>query len=86
MTMTFTKFCGATQFVQKTVIMFHGMLIMERNTKGFRAELYQVDDFYVEILYCKNSNKISRLIGYADTNGIDHYLELINIKEIEGLI
>jgi hypothetical protein len=84
--MTFRKFCDATQFVQKTVITFHGVLLLQRDIKGLHAELYQVDGFYVEILYRRNSLQISQVTGYADTNGIEDYLQLVNIREVEDLI
>jgi hypothetical protein len=83
--MTFTKFCSASQLVQKTVVMFHGILLMERAVKGLHAELYQVDAFYVEILYRKDGHQISQLTAYVDTSGIEDYLQLINIRELENL-
>ncbi|HEX8313401.1 MAG TPA: hypothetical protein VF609_00330 [Flavisolibacter sp.] len=84
--MTFSKFCSATQFVQKTVITFHGVLLMERRAGNLNAMLYQVDDFYVEVFFKDNSSSIFLLKCYADTSGIEAYLHLIDIGDVKELL
>lgn len=79
--MTFSKFCSASRFVQKTVVMLHGVLLMERTAKEMHAELYQVDGFYVEILYRENA-EIFQINGYADATGIDAYLQMIDLSAL----
>lgn len=82
--MTFSKFCSASQFVQKTVVMSHGVLLMERSCQGLYAELYQVDGFYVEIFYRKPKGEIFQVKGYSDTDGIEAYLQMIDLSQLDG--
>lgn len=84
--MTFLKFCSATQYVQKTVLVFHGVLLMERRVEDLTAFLYQVDGFYVEVFFRDNSSGIVRLKSYADVKDIDAYLRTIDISEVYSLI
>lgn len=84
--MTFSKFCAATLFVQRTVISFHGVLLMERRANNLNAMLYQVDDFYVEVFFKDNPSTIFLLKCYADTNGIEAYLNTIDIAEVHELL
>jgi hypothetical protein len=80
--MTFSKFCTATQYVQKTVLLFHGVYLLERRVNDLLAVLYQVDNFYVEVFFRDNSTGIYQLKSYADVNGIDPYLQMVDIAEI----
>jgi hypothetical protein len=84
--MTFSKFCTSSDYVQKTVILFHGVLLMERKYNGLIATLYQVDGFYVEVFSKENSMSIIRLRSYADVNGIESYLRMIDISEVTALL
>ena len=84
--MTFSKFCLATQYVQKTVILFHGVLLMERNLDNLHAMLYQVDGFYVELFFRDGTAGIYRLKTFADVAGLEAYLRHIDISEITGLL
>jgi lipoate-protein ligase A len=84
--MTFSKFCRATQYVQKTVLLFHGTYLLERKVNELIAVLYQVDDFYVEVFFRDNSSGIYQLKSYADVNAIDAYLNMIDIGEITELL
>jgi len=80
--MTFSKFCTSTPYVQKTVILFHGVLLMERKINEVNAMLYQVDGFYVEVFFRENSSNIIMLKSYADVASIDSYLRMIDISEL----
>jgi hypothetical protein len=84
--MTFSKFCTATQYVQKTVLLFHGVFLLERRVNDLLAVLYQVDNFYVEVFFRDNSTGIYQLKSYADVNGIDAYLCLIDISDLTELL
>lgn len=84
--MTFAKFCTATLFVQQTVLSFHGVLIMERRAGDLSARLYQVDDFYVEVFFKDSSDVVFLLKCYADSSGIEGYLSMIDITEVEALL
>ena len=84
--MTFAKFCSASRFVQKTVILFHGVLLMTRKAKDLQAELYQVDGFYVEFFYRNNSSDLLDVKCYADPAGINAYLKRVDLSEIEFLL
>ena len=46
------------------------------------AVLYQVDGFYVEVFFRDNSTGIYQLKSYADVNGIEAYLYMIDISEL----
>ena len=84
--MTFSKFCAATQYVQKTVLLFHGVYLMERKIDDLLAVLYQVDGFYVEVYFRDNSTGIYQIKSYADVNCIDPYLRMVDISELTDLV
>lgn len=84
--MTFSKFCTASRFVQKTVVLFHGVLLLKRKAKDLYAELYQVDGFYVEFFYRANCKDVFDIKCFSDPNGIDVYLKRIDLSEIQLLL
>ena len=84
--MTFSKFCRASQYVQKTVLLFHGVLLLERKVNDLLAVLYQVDNFYVEVFFRDSSSGIYQLKSYADVSAIDVYLNMIDISEVNALL
>ena len=84
--MTFSKFCSATQYVQKTVLLFHGVYLLERKIDDLLAVLYQVDGFYVEVFFRDHSTGIYQIKSYADVNSIDAYLRMVDISVLTDLI
>ena len=68
------------------MINFHGVLLLERRADNLNAALYQVDNFYVELFFKDNSPAIFLLKCYADTSGLDAYLHMIDITDVQALL
>lgn len=83
--MTIEQFGNSTHYVQKTMVKFHATLLMERSANGFRAELYQLDGFYVEISHSAEPNS-KPLIQCLPLEGIDEYLSQIDLSPIHQLL
>ena len=58
----------------------HGVYIGKRMVAGYRAVLYQLDSFYVELVYKKYRSDISRISCSEFTSKLDPYLEQIDIE------
>ena len=57
-----------------------GIYIGKRLVAGYRAVLYQLDSFYVEVVYKKYRSEISRISCSEFTSKLDPYLEQIEIE------
>jgi hypothetical protein len=80
--MTLQQFCSATHYVQRTIVRFHGILLLERKVGNRRAKLYQLDGFYVEVFFVHDSAKVFLIKSHPDANEIEDYLSIIDISEV----
>lgn len=58
----------------------HGVHITDREDEEHKFILYQIEGFYVEVWYHKESNEIRKLRSFASTKQLDPYLSKIKIK------
>ena len=83
--MTIQQFSAATNYVQRTMVRFHGHFLLKKREQGAYCLLYEVDGFYVVITYSESSSHISSIKSYT-LQEIDEYLSLIDISPITDLL
>ena len=59
-----------------------GVYLGKRKAGEYSVVLYQLDNFYVEILYKRYRYYISRIRCFTSTNLLEPYLVQINIEDI----
>ena len=84
--MTLQQFCSTTHYVQRTIVRFHGILLQERIVENWRAKLYQLDGFYVEIFHVHDTPEIFLIKSHSDTDEIEDFLSVIDISDLLALL
>lgn len=69
---------------QVSVLYDQGVYIGKRKVGELSALLYQLDSFYVEVLYQKYRRYIGRIRCSSSTHLLDPYLEQINVEHLVG--
>ncbi|MDZ4204571.1 MAG: hypothetical protein U1C46_07110 [Bacteroidales bacterium] len=64
------------------VVLECGCELCDRIYMSYIIKLYQVDDFYVELWYRHNGNKIDKLDIVEWDDVIHHYEKVINIQDL----
>ena len=82
--MTLFDFQLLSEGDQITVLYNEGVYIGKRKKKEMTALLYQVDSFYVEIVYKKYRRYIASMKCTASTAILDPYLEQISVEYLAG--
>ena len=59
-----------------------GVYVGKRKVNGNIATLYQLDGFYVEIIYSKYRQYINRLDFFTSTYCLQPYLKQIDVEEL----
>ena len=70
---------------QVDVLYKKGVFLGKRKVGGFSVVLYQVDAFYVEILYKKYRYYINRTRCFTSTKFLDPYLNSVDINDLVNL-
>jgi hypothetical protein len=83
--MTIEQFGSATPYVQKTMLKFHGRLLLKKASSSSTKLLYQLDGFYVEVTHSAARNNRLHMQSYS-VNDIDEYLGDIDISAIHHLL
>jgi hypothetical protein len=83
--MTMEQFCSATQNVQQTTVKLFGSFLLRRKAGRLVATLYQLNDFYVEIIHAPTFKK-KTLIRCHTVKQIDTYLNQIDISALTNLL
>ena len=79
--MTIQKFKSLSYIKQAEVLWEHGVFIADRQSRKHTIMLYQIDTFYVEVLYHKTNGSVE-IRGFENTGLLQPYLEQINLAEI----
>lgn len=61
----------------------NGVLVGKRVMQSYLAFLYQLDGFYVEILYNKQTNFVYKFRAFENTDLLEPYLSRIDISWIK---
>jgi hypothetical protein len=83
--MTIKQFAGATHFVQKTMVKFHGIPLLRQQKDTCSTILYQLYSFYVEVECADRATSESQIRWYT-VEQIDTYLNQIDLSAIEDLL
>jgi hypothetical protein len=83
--MTIQQFGDATHYVQDTMIKTHGVFLLSKATGNITTSLYQLDDFYVEVIKSSSPNS-TPLFQSCSIRGIDEYLCQVDISSIHLLL
>jgi hypothetical protein len=67
---------------QATAIWEKGVFLAERIEGFHKFMLYQLEDFYVEVVYHTHFNVIIRVTSFSGTQFLDPYLVSINIDSL----
>jgi hypothetical protein len=68
------------QGVQQKLLLRKSVFLSERQTDDFVILLFQLESFYVEIYYLKESDEIVFIKCFECTDDLEPYLEKINIS------
>ena len=85
MDITLYEFNLLSQFDKGEVLYEHGVHISERRDAEFGYVLYQLNNFYVEVKYSNEQNKIIKLNVFSTTTNLEPYLNGIDISNILSL-
>ncbi len=77
--MTLYQFLSLGEMEQQEAI-WEGVHIADREDEEHRILLYQIDSFYVEVVYHKVSNVIRRYRPFASVAQLEPYLDKIKLK------
>jgi hypothetical protein len=81
--MTLHDFKALDEFQKATALVDEGVLIGKRDLLFYLVFLYQVEGFYVEVLYSIKSRKVHKFKAFENTNLLDPYLSKIDISELQ---
>jgi hypothetical protein len=80
--MTLYDFSLLTRSEQIDVLYRHGVYIGKSKKTVHTIVLYQIDTFYIEIIYKKYRCFVDRVHAFNSTAGLDAYLEDIDVEEL----
>ncbi len=67
------EYCGFNLMTKVQLLKEFGLLLFEKRTKNKQVSIYQLYDFYVEVIYDINSNKIERAEPITSAGMIKFY-------------
>ncbi len=79
--MTIKEFQSLTGIKQAETLWEHGVFIADRQSHKHSIMLYQIDGFYIEVLYHKTNNSVE-VRCFESLSLLQPYLEQINLNEI----
>lgn len=80
--MTLYQFKSLSEGEQGEALWEHGVHIATRKSMFYTLALYQLEDFYVEVIYDGVANRIKKLKSFSSTTLLEPYLEQISIDNI----
>ncbi len=79
------RFNSLTQVQKLLLIMESGRLVMEKKEEDSIMKLYVYKQFYVEVIYDLDQNKIRKIDTPELDYIVDEYLDVLNIDDILNL-
>ena len=80
--MTLYQFNDLDELQQWETLVTHCVMVGSRIDEGYRIELYQIFEFYVELYYTEN-DVLHRLRSFSNIELLDSYLNQFTLKELE---
>jgi hypothetical protein len=84
--MTLQQFRAASCEAQEKLVKQKGVFLMERKSLGVSVLLFQLNGFYVEVFYNTTTATVSFIKSFNDMDGIEAYLDKINISEVMAML
>ena len=82
--MTLSEFQSFSEHERIDILYKEGIYIGKRKKEQLTALLYQVDSFYVEVIYRKYRRHIASMKCTGSTTILDPYLEQITVEHLAG--
>lgn len=83
--MTQEQFNQCTKSLQRNLLLTKGSFLDERQSRNHDVMLYELDGFYAEAYFVKNTNKAVFFKSFTDTNLLEPYLTRVDISELINL-
>lgn len=80
--MTINEYKALKQEEQTSFLCKAGVSIAERKVGPYLIVLYQVDGFYVEVSYDKDTYQMKKLMSFYNTTLLEPYLSEIDISAL----
>ncbi len=80
--MTHLTFATLSNNLKKSIVLHTGVFLAERNNFFFRIMLYQIENFYVEVIFFKHTKKPIWFRNFKSTNKLQPYLKKIDLSFI----
>jgi len=84
--MTLQQFRAASCEVQEKLVKIKGVFLMERKSLGVSVLLFQLDGFYIEVFYNTATSTVSFIKSFNDMDGIEAYLNNIDISQVMAIL
>lgn len=80
------QFHRLTESTQYHHLLLKGVCVADYSTDSDDRLLFQLNDYYVEVIFQRHTDSIVGLQCFRDTHALDPYLEAICIKSLLSLI
>ena len=80
--MTLTQFNALSRQTQQETVLRSGIFLSERKQGAFRVMLYQLEGFYIEVYFYKQSNVVFWLKSFSSTEELQPYLQQIDLTQL----
>jgi len=77
---TIEDFCDSDSETKRKLLLQRGMRLLSRSTKEVKAVLFELDSFYVEVLYDRRTQKMIWINGFDNMDLLEPYLQQIDIS------
>lgn len=78
--MSYKDYCALDTSLKKALLLKQGVLLSRRLTADYKATLFALDDFYVEVVYYPDMTPC--FTSFKDMDLLEPYLETIDISEL----
>jgi hypothetical protein len=80
--MTLYQYKALQEKEQAEVLWECGVHLGERSYEDHKILLYQIEDFYVEVFYHQEQNRLVRLRSFRNVDQLRPYLERMDITQL----
>jgi len=80
--MTHLIFRTLNNRLKKSIVLHTGVFLAERKKAFFRIMLYQIENFYVEVIFFKPGKKPVWFRNFKSTNKLEPYLKKMDLSFI----
>ena len=80
--MTLQQFNQLTREEQRICLLTTGTFLDERSTLRHDVMLYELDGFYTEAYFIKNTNKAVFFKAFTETTYLEPYLKQIDLQDL----